>query len=305
MPFPSGLTTRPATMNDVPLVFELTDAAAMHDAGERLLDIDDIETDWRHPGLDVATNTVLVFDGERLVAWAQIHDERADADVHPDWRSRGIGRALVEWTESRAIEVAAPGAAVRIGQTVLDGLDGTDELFVGRGYERLWDSWILRFPRDLAPIVAPLPDTVSLRSFRYGDERVMYRIIDDAFSEWEDRESQPFDAWHARTIDRKLFDPDLVVIAEMDGVPIGVSVSVMYEDEGWIDQIAVVPSCRGKGVARAMLAESRHRLQQRGQHWIGLNTDSRTGALGLYLGVGMVLERIFVRWSKLVRPAGS
>jgi ribosomal protein S18 acetylase RimI-like enzyme len=289
-------------MNDVALVFELTDAAAMHDAGERLLDIDDIETDWRHPGLDITSNTVLVFDGDRLVAWAQIHGERADADVHPECRGRGIGRAVVEWTESRAIEVAVPGEPVRIGQTLLDGLEGTDELFLGRGYERLWDSWILRFPRDLPPIVAPLPDTVTLRSFRSGDERVMYKIIDDAFSEWEDRESQPFDAWYARTIDRNVFHPDLVVVAEIDGVPIGVSVSVMYADEGWIDQVAVIPEHRGKGVARAMLAESRRRFQQRGQDWVGLNTDSRTGALGLYLGVGMVLERTFVRFSKLVRP---
>lgn len=292
-------------MDDLAIVFELTDAAAMADAGERLLDIDDIRTDWQHPGLDVATNTVLVFEGERLVAWAQIHDERADADVHPEWRGRGIGRALVEWTEVRSVEQADPGAAARIGQTVLDGLDGVEELFVQRGYERRWDSWILRFPPDLPPIVAPPPDDVSLRSFQSGDDRVVYTIIDDAFSEWESRESQAFDAWYARTIDRKVFDPSLVVVAEIDGTAIGVSLGVMYEDEGWIDQLAVVPHHRGRGVARAMLAESRHRFQQRGQNRIGLNTDSRTGALSLYLGVGMVLERTFVRWSKEIRRSST
>jgi ribosomal protein S18 acetylase RimI-like enzyme len=61
--------------------------------------------------------------------------------------------------------------------------------------------------------------------------------------------------------------------------------------------VAVVPELRGRGLARSMLAVLFDELRARGERRMGLNTDSRTGALGLYLELGMVVTHTFRHWS--------
>ena len=73
---------------------------------------------------------------------------------------------------------------------------------------------------------------------------------------------------------------------------------MQYPEEGWADQIAVVPAYRGRGLARAMLAKLFSEFRARGETSLGLNTDSRTGTLGLYLDLGMVVTQTFTRWSR-------
>jgi len=294
---PDPFTSRGATVDDARTVLDIANAAALHDTGEIALDLDDVLTAWASPTLDPAVDAILVFEGDRAVACGEIDEERADIDVHPDVRGRGLGFALTRWSEDRA---RARGAG-RIGQTVLDGLDGIQELFVDRGYERLWESWVLVFPPDYTrPDVAVRSDDstpVELREYRAHDERAMYEVIDAAFSEWPDRASRPFEDWQRQTTQRSIFDPTLAVVA-VDGTDVvGAAVGVRYETEGFIDQVAVAPTHRNRGIARALILRVYDEFRSRGEETIRLNTDSRTGALQLYLDIGMVLETTFVRWS--------
>ena len=58
----------------------------------------------------MAAGTIGVFDGDRLVAYAEyMGNDRGDAAVHPDYRGRGIGTALATWMQARA---RAAGATV-------------------------------------------------------------------------------------------------------------------------------------------------------------------------------------------------
>lgn len=246
-----------------------------------------------------------MFEGDELVAWAQVSEERADADVHPRARRRGIGSALVVWTEQRALQRAPEGSAVRIGQTVTEDLDGLQELFVARGYERLWDSWVLRLPVDIELEARPLPDGVAIRPFRPVEEHAIYTIVDDAFNEWEGRESRPFEDWQANTTARSDFDPQLLLVATVDDVLAGVVVGIHYPGEGWVDQVAVKKEFRNRGIARALLVAIFDEFRTRGESLLGLNTDSRTGALDLYFGIGMVVQHTFTRWSRTVRPGAD
>ena len=298
-----GLSSRGATMADAPAVHELVQAAEVADVGEGLMELSDIETDWAMPLVDISRDVILLYDGDRLVACGEVREERADADVHPDDRGRGIGAALVKWTEQRALDRAAPGAAVRIGQTVPENLDGTDALFSSRGYERLWASWVLRLPPDAELPVPALPPRTPIRPFRADEEHEVYTIINDAFSEWEGREPRPFDDWQARTTARPDFDPTLLYVAVVENQLVGAALGIHFPGEGWLDQVAVRPAFRGQGIARALLATVFDELRSRGEHRLGLNTDSRTGALDLYLNLGMTVEHTFVRWSRLLRPA--
>jgi GNAT superfamily N-acetyltransferase len=227
-----------------------------------------------------------------------VSGERADADVHPDHRGRGIGRALVEWTEDRARRSAARPSDARIGQTLIEGLAGTEELFVARGYEKGWDSRVLRLPPD-AEMSAPAPPAgITIRVARPDEDHAVYTVVENAFNEWDDRTPRTFEQWRAGSIERPDFDRSLLRVAAGDDGPVGVCFGLHYPGEGWADQIAVVPEYRGRGLARAMLAQLFEEFRSRGETRLGLNTDSRTGALGLYLELGMVVARTFTRWSR-------
>lgn len=302
MEFPPGLTLRNATLKDTQAVIDLINASEIVDVGEAVLELSDIQTDWESPMMTLDDDVLLVEDDGRLVAWAQVEGERADANVHPDHRRQGIGLALIRWTEQRALDRAADDYEVRIGQTVPEKMVGIPELFEARGYSRLWDSWVLRLPPNVELATRVLPDGISIRPFRGGEELTVHRVIDDAFSEWEESEPQPFERWQARTLSRPDFDPSLLLIAVDNGEPIGACVGVPYESEGWVSQLAVGRSHRRRGIASALLAALFTEFRSRGVQQLGLNTDSRTGALGLYLNLGMAVELTYTRWSKVLRP---
>lgn len=80
-----------------------------------------------------------------------------------------------------------------------------------------------------------------------------------------------------------------------DGVdtPVGVSFLILSGDCGYVDTLAVRADQRGRGLARALLADSFEVARWRGARRSELSTDSRTGALGLYLRVGMEVTSIW------------
>ena len=298
MGFPAGLTLRGARPDDARSVFELIERAEVHDIGEKMLDLSDVESDWASSARDIADDVLLVESGGNLVAWAQVSGERADADVRPDHRGRGIGLALVEWTERYALERADGPGDVRIGQTLIESLPGTRELFVDRGYEKRWDSWVLRLPSDAVINTPEVGDGITIRPARPEDDHAAYVVVENAFNEWDDRTPRTFDQWSSATLGRTDFDRSLMLVAADGDEVVGVCFGVRYPDEGWADQIAVVPGYRGRGLGRTMLAKLFSEFRAGGETNLGLNTDSRTGALDLYLDLGMVVTQTFTRWSR-------
>ena len=98
------------------------------------------------------------------------------------------------------------------------------------------------------------------------------------------------------------FDPDLYLVAESDKQVVGAALGqVMGEDYGFVRQLAVAPSHRGRGLALALLHESFRRHAARGLPATVLGVDAGpTGALGLYEKAGMRVVEQFTRWD---RPA--
>lgn len=300
MGFPDGLSLRSATPDDAEEVLELVNACERVDIGEPFLELSDVQNDWATPLIDISEDVLLVHDQDQLVAWAEVCEERADADVRPEHRGRGIGTALLDWTEQRALARVPPEKSVRLGQTIPEKLLDARALFERRGYEMLWDSWILRLPPDV-DVPATAPVGVEIRQYRPDEEHEVYTVIDNAFSEWEGRESRSFEDWQSAVTHSVGFDPALLLVAEVDERVAGAAVGVHYPGEGWVDQVAVDPAHRGRGIARALIGSLFREFRGRGEQRMGLNTDSRTGALGLYTGMGMVVEQTFVRWSRVLR----
>jgi GNAT superfamily N-acetyltransferase len=293
---PSGLYLRPATFDDARAVFDLVAAHELAVQGVADVALEDILSDWRRPSFDLETESIAVFDGERMVAEAEVFQgRRAEVMVHPEAWGRGIGAWLLGWTERRATRAGG----TLIGQTVQDTLDPAIELFRRHGYEPLWTSWVLEIALREKPDDPGLPLGFAFRPYGAGDEdRTVYEVVERAFSEWPDRDPSSYEDWQAYTTQREDFDPELMWLIEHRGELVGVARGIDTGADGWVQALAVAREHRGAGLGRALLQRSFVEFHRRGRSAVGLSTDSRTGALGLYEHVGMHVVRSYTHYAK-------
>jgi GNAT superfamily N-acetyltransferase len=292
MDLPDGLTSRPLQLPDARAVFEVMAAQELHDVGEVVIEEADIVGDWQRPSHDVPGSTLGVFDGDRLVAYAEVAATwHGDAAVHPDYRGRGIGTALARWAQDRARE---RGGTV-FGMPVPVGSDG-DRLLAALGYFERWHSWVLQLPEGKAIEAQPLPAGYAIRTAATeADQRAAHEVIEDAFLEWSERERQTFEDFAAVTMRRPGFEPwNLRIAVDPDGEVVGACHLTLAEGCGYVSSLAVRKDRRGLGLARSLLADSFGLARDHGATRSELSTDSRTGALGLYEKVGMVVTSNWV-----------
>ncbi len=295
---PAGLWTRAATEGDIEAVTELVAACERNDLGEAEVVPEDVAAEWRRPGFDLAADSLAVLDGERIVAGAEVWRREVHAYVHPDHRGRGVGSALLGWTETRA-RAAEPGAEIRIGQTVPDVEPTAPALLTAHGYTPRHTAWLLRLPEEAAILQQPLPPGIDVRPFDPAtEEQAVYRVIEDAFSEWPDRERQTPGFWPTQMLERSDYDPGLLFVA-VDGTQVvGAAFCTLYPDEGWVHFLGVARNHRGRGLGTALLQASFETFRRLGSPLIGLGTDSRAGALDLYLHVGMTVRSSYTHYAR-------
>jgi mycothiol synthase len=289
---PAGLTHRPLTSADARAVYELIADYERVDIGRVEIEEADIVSDWQRPSHDLAGRSVGVWDGDVLVGYAEVTGHtRGDAAVHPDHQGRGIGTTLARWMQARARELGMDS----IGMPVPQGRSG-DRLLESLGYHVRWTAWVLELPPGATVPERPVPDGWTLREARPDEYRDTWTVIEDAFLEWSVRERESYEDYTASVMGRPGFEPwNLRVVLDPDGVVAGVSyVSLAAEGFAYIAKLAVRRELRGRGLAQALLADSFDVARRHGALRSELSTDSRTGALGLYEKVGMVVTSTWV-----------
>lgn len=286
---PEGLQARPPTIDDVEAVVAVIRADQLAHDGEAFTTAGDIRSDWNRPSFDLPASAVVVHDADQVVGYAEATDGRATIAVAPSHAGRGIGTWLREWTEARSRDQGHP----RVGQTIADVDDDATAILREAGYAPRWASWVFSIPLTATQ---PVPDHVRPMA-RPAEDEVVHRVVEDAFSEWPDRDTgTSFEDWRAANLDR---DDVEVLVVEVDGAVVGAAVCLDEgEGEGWVEQLAVTASHRGQGLARALLQAAFARFAERGCTTAGLSTDSRTGAKALYEHVGMTVASSYTRWSR-------
>lgn len=293
------MAIRSATRDDVDAITRLIGTCELANDGLVEVDRTDVEQSFDLTGDDgiVLVEEVDAAGVRELVAWATCADGRAEVDVRPDRLGRGIGSALLEWTEARARQLGD----TRVRQTVTDGNARAHALFPSRGYERAHTSWILQMPLGDDPPAVVVPAGIAIRAFTEADAHDVYRIVEDAFQEWRDPSS--FERWETHVHRHPAFSAELSRLAFDEDELVGVAIATDYPDspEGWVQQLATKASHRHRGIARAVLHASAAAFHARGRRTIGLSTDSRTGALSLYEHLGMRVRRSYTSWTKDLR----
>lgn len=290
---PPGLTTRPLQKSDATAVFLLMAAQEQEDIGEVAIEEADIVSDWAKPSHDVGARSMGVWDGDTLVAYAELMGaDRADTSVLPSHRGRGIGTWLAHWL----VDLGRSLGSSVIGMPVPQGSPG-DRLLEDLGFRVRWTSWVLKLPEGASIPERDLPTGYSIRTVGPDELRAAHDVLEDAFLEWSVRERESFEDFEAATTGRPGFEPwNIRVALDPDGAVVGVSLVLVSDNgsTGYVDRLAVRRDQRNRGLAQALLVDSFARAREHGTSTAELSTDSRTGALPLYERVGMVAESVWV-----------
>jgi mycothiol synthase len=295
---PRPFTARPATWDDVDAVTSVVAACEAFDEGVVGVDREDVVADWQRPSFDLRAESAVVLDGDRIVAQVDVFQGRADANVHPDRRGRGIGT----WLLGQAERIAGAQDVAYARQTISDGAKDAAALLQRHGYAPSFTSWILRIEHSERPPEPELPAGVAFRAFVPGaDDHEVYQVIEDAFSEWPGRPPTSFEDWYPMILGRESFEPWTVLLAAdtSSGEIVGVA-NLLDQDPhaGWVQQLATKASHRHRGIARALMRRAMRVSWDRGKRALEVSTDSRTGALGLYERVGMSVTLSYTNYAK-------
>jgi mycothiol synthase len=291
MKLPRGLTKRALAPGHETAVAAVMAAGQLKDIGEVVIEEADIVSDWQRPSYDVGASTIGVFDGDRLVAYAELSGgDRGDAAVDPEYRNRGIGTYLATWMQE---EARARGLST-IGMPVPEGSPG-DRLLERLGYRVRWTSWVLSLPEDRIIEHRSVPPGYTIRTATESDHRATWTVIEDAFLEWSARDRQSFEDFSAQVLQRPGFEPwNLRVLTDDTDEVVGAALILLAEDTGFVEKLAVRKDRRGLGLGQALLADAFADARAHGATRSELSTDSRTGALGLYEKVGMEVTSVWV-----------
>lgn len=304
---------RPATPADFESIYELVRAYELVHFGTVISKLEDIRTGWTGPDTNLAEHSRLVFDqSRRLVAYAQLDHTRhikfyVSVRLHPDYSDQRLGEYLLELVESWAREgmaLAEPGMRVTMNGWLPSGDRVGHQRHERVGLQEIRRFWTMEIEMNEEPAAPVWPDGIELRPYvPQRDERAVFAVIDAAFQDHWGHIPNRFEEWKHWTLEREGFDPTLWFAAYAGEQIVGGAFCVDEGELGWVDDLAVLRSWRGKGLGMALLLHSFGEFYRRGKRKVGLGVDSQnlTGALRLYQRAGMQQIRENISYEKELR----
>ena len=288
---------------DTAEVLALLRAAAAAD-GVRPLS-EDAELRLQH-GSAAGGRDLVVRDGDALAGYARVDDGVAEGAVHPLWRRRGFGTALLEQLLELAghqpLHVWAHG-----------DLPGSAELLAPHGFQRA--RVLLQMRRDLAgidPDPSPrLPADVRVLPFRPGrDETAWLGVNARAFAGHPEQGS-----WTAEDLALReaepWFDPAGFLMAwrgdpDAGGELLGSHWTKVHppgdaavESVGEVYVLGIDPAAQGLGLGRALTDLGLAHLRGRGLGQVLLYVEEENAAaVHLYAGRGFTRYAVDVSWRR-------
>ncbi|PBC70836.1 ribosomal protein S18 acetylase RimI-like enzyme [Streptomyces sp. TLI_235] len=294
---------------------------------------DDLAEYLADPYCDFARGSVAFYDGPTMVGYGYLK-ARTEADpvhqmyylgaVHPAYRGRGVGAALLAWAERAAPPLHReryPDRPLTLYSSSLARNARASELYAAHGYTPA--RWFHGMTRDLT---APLPDIpappgIELRGFTAERSEDARMVRNEAFRDhWGSTESSE-QGW-AHMTSGPAFRPGLGFVAydvedgaADGGTPLGMVLAEEYaahteatgERDMYISLVGTRRAGRKRGIASALLVRALAEAREAGfaTASLGVDADSPTGALGLYEHVGFTVKDSWIAQLKPLRPAAA
>jgi mycothiol synthase len=313
---PAGLAFRPFRGDeDLAAFVGIANAANREDGVEERASLEGLRNWAGFPSrtFNAADDLVVVeADGAPVAygwtTWVDTSDGVRDystrGHVHPDWRRKGIGTAILQRNEARLRALAAEHAVDKpafYSAFSPESRIGAVALLQGNGYRPV--RWFFDMVRpDMENIEVPdMPAGLEIRpvSGREQMRQLFDADVESFLDHWGgfDASDESFEQWLADPD----YDPSLFLVA-WDGDEIaGAVVNIINEHEnaefgrqrGLLDSVFVRRPWRGRGLASVLVARSLVLLRERGMTsaWLGVDADNPNGALRLYEKAGFAVDK--------------
>lgn len=311
------LDWRPLSTADSPGLHRLLEAIEAADASHMRTSAAEVSEMLGAPWKDLTTDTLAGVDGDGVLrAYAVVEVRPGDqrtvraflrGGVHPAWRGRGVGPAVLAWMEGRGRQMlAATGRDVpgRLAVYVDDHQRDQRRLYAAAGFSPI--RWYTQMRRDLADPVpeAPAPTGLQVVPWREDLDDAVRLAHNEAFLDHWGTEPQTRETWQN---DQSCFAPTWSFVAldlsggtdaAPGGAPVvaGYLLSGRYEQDwpalgyrcGYTDLLGVRPAYRGRGLAVTLLAAAMRAYRADGMEYAALSVDTAnpSGAHTLYERLG-------------------
>jgi mycothiol synthase len=298
------LTWRPLTLDDVPALTRLYEAAEEVDRTGDHFSEEDLRDELEGPNIDLARATVGAWAGDLLAGYGlvrrrdaanPVHMVRLQSVVHPEHRTDAVGAHLIEWftrTGREVSERAFPGAPLELHHGIHQNERWIAGVLADAGYAHGRTMVNMRVGLADLPPQPSLPDGFEAVLFDFKHDLAALDARNDTFADhWGSTRYEP-DAWRHLVTGSKDFRPDLsFLILDGDKV-LAFVLSHFYASEAeatgirehyatWVGTRAAL---RGRRVASGLLGHTLLAAKAAGFDRSALNVDVDNAhrALGVY-----------------------
>ena len=285
------VASRSLSWSDLTSVLALQNNYDRHFFGEPLLTADDVAAAWRSPEFDLIRDSEGWFTtGGELAGVATLdHGGGLELAVAEGWAGSWLDAVLATRWEAEAARRGLTSVQRDLASGDVAGIAALES----RGYQRQYTVSTFTLPSRTALHRRELPAGHRIDPFDEVDAPAAYAVIAEAFAEWGG-EPASYQSWRASVLDRPDVRPDHCLLARCGGEVVGACMvfepAAERRPDLWVAQLAVRPDHRRRGLARELLVASAVAARARGIDAVGLATDTRTGARGLYERLGMTVR---------------
>ena len=304
-----GVRFRLFNWDDLSGMVEVLDACKHADGFERHDTVATMEVGYRNlSNCDPASDVLIaeMSDGivgySRVTWWVEAATKTRVALqfgwVAPGVRGRGIGSTMLDWCEVRLSEMIA--GVRHDGPTLYqsfyeDGESAKKLLLEEAGYEP--SETFALMTRNISELIpdSPLPDGLEVRPMTAADARRVWEADTAAFRDHVGF-YEPSEEHFREFVENVNFAPSLWKVAFRGDDIVGMVLNYVDSGEnaeyarlrGWTEGISVQRPWRGKGIAKALIAQSIEMFRDMGmtETALGVHTTNPMGAFRLYEHMG-------------------
>ncbi len=305
---------------DFPHMLEITNACRKADDIEYSTNLEQIINSYDHlVNCNPTQDMIFAEMNGQVIGYGRVFWEKLSegirvyssfCNLHPDWRRKGIGTAMLLYNESRLRQIASehPQDGSKFYQSwAADTEIGTSSLLKSQGYEPVrYEFDMVRDLNEPFP-EAPLPKGLEIRPVKPEHIWQVFRAAEEAFRDhWGYRPTsdEEFKGW----MKDPNFRPELWKVA-WDGNQIAGSVQNLYNPEenaeynrkrGYTEGISTRRPWRKRGLASALILESMKMFKEMGMTETihGVDAENTSGALRLYKKMGYKVLKQYTTYRK-------
>jgi mycothiol synthase len=282
-----ALSWRPLGQPDLPAATELARRCLSADGGQPFAASPGFLRGCYLSGTEACAG----FDGAELICISSLRRPAADSPddgrggvavttglVHPAWRRLGIGGHAFDW----ARDLAGPGEI--IAETEALG-DGAHALYLSKGLSQVLAEDVMQLAASAQLPSAHRSGDLTLSQWGEAEPARFYAVYQVAFHDRPGFPGWTQARWAEWITDDEDFRAAWTLLATLEG---GADVGfIAGAATGWITQMGVVPSARGRGIGGRLISEAVQRMRSAGESVITLNVNiNNPHAAALYRRLG-------------------